>query len=315
MKIISIFFVIFMLFIVGGTIASTVVIQSRITATSDHHFKSDTDVITNGVIREIEAYNTLLYSGRALITSSEKVTETEWRNFYSSQSSLDRYKGVGSVYFIQPVAAKEVDNLERQIRQEPYFGSDFTVQRSPEKQIYGVVSLIFSNNDLSSSFGFDGFTGFRQAVYERSAATNSPTASGPFKFATGHYGFILALPVFNSDKAVKGYVGVSLRADDFAAAVSRDNNNNASIEISDVTDAPNPTVLYTKVGQNDSKQLVQTTTIGVADRKWQIKYATQRSYDDTRISRVAPKFAVIIGALLALLTCTWYVSVRRRRMD
>ncbi len=313
-RVISFLFVIIVLLIIGGSIDASIVVQDRIMATSDRYFESDTSEITNGIVREIENYNTLLYAGRGLITSSEVVTQTEWQDFYKSQAFSDRYKGVSTVYFIKPVASKDVDTLERQMRQEPFFGKNFTIQRSSQKDIYGIVTLIFSSNDISSSFGFDGFSDYRKAVYDAATASGKPAASQPFKFNTGHYGFFIALPVFKADQSVQGYVAASFRANDFGKAIAQYNNKNIQVDIADITDPQQPISLYTSSNQKDFRQLYRKTTLEVAGRKWQLTYSAAQPYNDSRLNKLAPKFVILVGGLLILLVCSAYIIVMRRRI-
>lgn len=310
-------FILMSLSITLATIWAVMYSQQKLTSRTDTNFNRDTKTTTKTFVDNMEKYNGLLYSARSLVTSGNTVTQNSWNNFFASQSATDRYPGVSSIFYVKIVSRGERELFEQTLRQDPYFGPDFSIESTnTSAKEYAVANLIYSNNDVRGQLGFDNFsTADRRLVYKKAAQLNKPTASPPLKLATGPLGFVIALPVFDSQKTVDGYVAVSFRANDLVASVFKEEYEHIVGKIIDITDTKNPITLFGSQDWDEVKEeLTYIEKINIAGRTWQITYKSHRSYDSARINQMIPRLIMLVGLLLSgLVGLIFYINDPARK--
>jgi CHASE1-domain containing sensor protein len=293
--------------------------QSLLTSRTDSEFREDAQSLTSKFIEKMEEYNSLLYSGRALVTSTGDVSQTEWNQFFKNQATIDRYQGVSSIFYLEVFDKSSRAEFENRLRKEEYFGEDFSVKESTTNlsDKYAVASLVYSNNDVSSGFGFDNFsTTERVETYSKAEKLNAPTASEPIELATDFLGFFIALPVYKNDKTVDGFVAVSFRAEDLMKKVwERDGYTNINQTVDDVTDAGKPIRLFGEDSPNNSDDLISyTSEINVAQRKWRVVVSSERLYRYERLNRLLPLIIVGLGLATVAFLSTYHTSSKRKKI-
>jgi CHASE1-domain containing sensor protein len=292
-------------FVLVLSIVATFYAQARLINRSDGHFHDDVGHITKSLVKDAENYNSVLYGARSFMTSSREVTQDEWDNFFRTQDTLNRHPGISTVSYIEVVPKTEKQLFEARMRSIPYFEDRFSIKdtgtRLPE---YAVASLISTDNDISNALGFDNYsTEDRRSVYAAAQKNNMPIASQPIKLATGSLRFFIALPVYQEERRVKGFVALSFRAEDFTNALFGDNLNLIAGQITDITNKEAPISLYgSKNWSTTPNELVRTETVLFGSRTWELQFKTQRSYNYPLLNKTVPYLILLTGGLaIALL--------------
>lgn len=307
-------FLILLLAALVATIFGSLYIQQRLTARTDANFQTDSQQITQNIADNIEGYNAVLYSGRALLTSSQTVSQSEWNNFFQSQHTTERVSGISSIFYIDVVPADQLMTFQDTLRADPTFGPTFTVHPlNTTSANYGISTLVYSTTKAESR-GFDTFsTPERKDTYLKAEQNNHPTASQPIKLDTGPLGLFITLPVYGSPSKAKGFVGLSLRGEDFASFVVGEKYPNVAIHINDVTDASKPVSMYASENWDSMPdQLASTQKLDVAGRTWEITYKSHRSYDYVRLNTLLPRLVLAIGGLIMLLIILTHIHLQQK---
>lgn len=295
--------------------------QTELTKRSTAHFEEDTAHLADEFAKNMDSYNTLLYSGRALFSSSQNVSQSEWEDFYKSQNIMDRYLGVMSIIYLDVVPERERASFERETRTIPYFGKDFRI--NAEKSFAGeylVANRVYSDQDVSAGIGFDNYsTEDRRITHKTAEETNRPTGSQPLKLASGWYGFFVSLPVYESPGKAQGFIVLSFKADDLLASVMRDykehieehKNNSSAVDyqtdtiatrVTDVTQGAAGVELF----ESDNWSTIQNglekkQQINVAGRTWELNYKASSAYQFPRLQTALPRLISICGVLVVIV--------------
>lgn len=296
------------------TIMTSFYAQDRLVQRSDGHFHDNVSATTKTLVKDVEKYNSLLYTARSFVTSSPQVSQQNWDSFFKSQNTVERYPGISSVIYIEIVPKTEKATFESRLRNSEYFGKNFAIKDSATVYSeYAVASLVSSENDVRNSLGFDNYsTDDRRAVYLQAAKSNQPTASRPLKLATGPLGFFIALPVYETRERIAGYVAISFRADDFTNALFESNLPLMASKIADTSSPGNPVLLYESENWSTTpEEITRTETVIFGSRNWELQFKAQRSYDYPLLNRTIPRLILVSGGLVLIILILGLISYQQ----
>ncbi|MES2876104.1 MAG: CHASE domain-containing protein [Patescibacteria group bacterium] len=265
-------------------------------------FEADAETSLRSATDGLDGYSDLLYAGRAMSLSSEKVTTSEWRTFYNQQSLFDRYPGVSSIAYVESVPTAELTAFEQQMKSPDYFGPSFRLDEMSQRPQHSLVSSYISQNDLTAIVGMD-LTRLddRNAVYESAAAKGAVVASPPFKLATGYEGFFSVLAVYRND-TLDGFVLSSFRFDTLMKRLFSDES--FGYRVTDVT-TTKPTQLYASSGFDTTGYLLERK-FDVGGRAWKVEIT--RDIDTRAVGFLLP--AAIMTTALILAATMYLYSIR-----
>ena len=297
--------------IAGGIFASSYT-QYRLLAQTDGQFETDTKNVTQLVLKDVESYNNLLYNARAYVENSQNVTQSEWDNYFKSQNTFERNLGISALYYTEIVQNDDLPARLVELKNDPNYGSNFSIRPAGEREKYGVTTLTSSTVDLTKSQGFDVFsTPDRLATYEKATSLNRPVASAPFKLDSGMDGFFVTLPVFKDDINI-GYVGASFRTKTFIDSIYAGTSDAIATRISDVTDQSNKKTLFESDNWASTKdELSRTDTISFGEKSWELTFKSVRAYGSGLFNQSLPILILMGSAALILLVLLAHIRHER----
>ena len=267
-------------------------------------FTERSRLTADSMTNRLNGYRDLLYSGRALLDSSQQVTMVEWNRFFRSQDTFRRYEGVSSISYIQNVSEADLPEFTALMRSPNYFGPGYTTNKLSSGPVHGLATVYSSDNDVSSAVGLDLFSdATRKPVYDKAAAQNTAIASPPYKLATGYQGFIVVLPRIINDN-VDGFVLVSFRFDDVMRSLLPLNDGTLTYQVTDVSGGINQHIYTSKNWSNNND--VYTRQLDVGGRTWKLEIAeaNDRHTGNYFVPGIIMTTAIVLVAAL-------YVSLRR----
>lgn len=300
--------------IISSAIAMTFYLQDVMSDKMQTRFADDTKLATQRLLDNFHSYESVLYSARALLLSSDMVTQQEWQTYFASQGTLQKNPGISSISYIQVVPHSQKQAFIARQRLEKEFGSNFTISPAGDRDAYAVAALSVSAHDVNQVYGFDVFSSpARRATYETADALNRPVGSKPLKLQTGHYGFFIALPIKKKASEEKSYVLISFRINDLLSTTSSLIPSGLGADISDTSDPKKPIGLFqTKDWAMIGEGFSRRDTVTFAERTWQIEYRSPRGYDDPLTAAMLPRLILVIAATLSACIILAYVTYERR---
>ena len=271
--------------------------QTELTA----RFTTDSQDTLQVAAMKLDDYGDLLYAGRAFVSSSQTITNTEWQSFYNQQAIFDRYPGVSSVAYVQAIPTAELGAFEIQMKSNDYFGPSYQLKQQSERSSHGLIRVYLSRNNMTGVIGRDLWAEqSRLDVYEAAAAEGTVIASPPFKLATGYDGFFSLLSVYKNN-ALDGYVLASYRFDELMRELFKDES--FGYRVTDVTtDVPQQLyeARYTDGGYRSEQ------TVDVGGRRWKVEM--RKDAEERPVGYLLP--AGILATSLVLASALYLLSIR-----
>lgn len=270
-------------------------------------FKHESEHSLQITLLKLDNYRDLLYSGRALVNSSQSVSSQEWRTFFNQQATFDRYPGISSIAYVTNVDSSELAAFETKMRTNEYFGPTFNLQPVSGRDDHAFVNMYVSQNDLRSIEGLDLLrSDDRYDIYRSAAAKGSVVASHTMRLATGYDGFFTLLPVYKSDR-VEGYVLTSFHNDTLMKEIF--SNESLGYSVTDVTDVK-PKQLYRSTTWSE-EGYKYSQAIYVGSRRWNVEVSDQ--IDQRPVGFLLPAAIMSTGVILAATLFGMSVRPNRRR--
>lgn len=299
--------------LIGLTMISTLSLSSlaydRLNEQSDLRFIADTRRVTSFMVKDIESYNSVLYSARSYAINTTELTQAGWDNFLRSQQTFKNNPGISSVFLVSAIKHENLPSYAAFLRDNNLISSDFIVRPAGDRAVYGFSTYFSSQDDLSKFRDFDIFsTNDRKLVYDIASKENKITASKPFLLATGVNGFFITLPIIANDHSVKQYVAASFHTSDFVSSLFRGAQINIATRVLDVTDPKHELPLFTTTNWvGSSTDLTRSDTVRFSNRIWRLEYRSDRSYDSDMLTRRLALLILILGSIIIALLLVAHV--------
>lgn len=284
-----------------GGIAFAIIADQALKKRANITFEKTAAETASRLSERMENYSDLLYSGRAFLTNSNEVTQTEWDSYFKEQQVFKRYDGVSSVVFLRWLSEANRPAFLAKMRSQPFFGgASYNLRPVGVREHYAPAELSSSENNVQSSFGIDPYAEAAQkAAMDQAVTTGRPEASEPFVFGTGVPGFTMYLPVYKQG-VLQGFVMTSFRTDDFIKALFGDETRDLRYKLTDITNKTEPKALYKSGNWQDKMPLERSDAMNVGGRTWQITLATTNAEGNGFLYPLVPLLVLAVGALVTI---------------
>lgn len=237
----------------------------RLNVFADDMFYTESETLAQTITERLNRFTDLLYSARAYVYGSQKVTQNEWQQYFKQQQVIERYQGVSAIYYVDVFNYSEQPAKIAELSSSDYLNKPIAIRPMGQRTHYALASLVFSANDVTSTYGTDllSLPGRAEAL-TRASETQRPIATRPDKLASGYYGFSISLPVSQAGKH-DDYIGISFRAEQLLDSLYGDNQQ-LKLKVEDITGSP--VVLGSRNWNN--VDLKAESTINVGGRAWKI---------------------------------------------
>lgn len=282
--------------------------------------------LVNAIRGRMLAYEELLRSTEAFISSSQRIDRDEWRTFVSSIALEKRYPGLYGTGLIQRVSGGELEAFVGEANGD--FPS-FTVYPRGVREEYYVVRFVEPFDANREALGYDMRTSVpRRIALDEARSTIQPTISDRVNIVQDNSdkpGFLMVFPVFEregrADPAADirgrfaGWVYIAARFED----VMRYLPNNAMsprFAVYDGARTIDAQLLYASAPRESTAPIAisRAQTIPVYGRPWTILIeatAAQLQVDEDR----RPGVVLSLGFLLSFMSAAiaWSLTSTRER--
>lgn len=282
--------------------------------------------LTNAISSRMLAYEELLRSTEAFISSSERIEENEWRTFVSSIALEKRYPGLLGTGFIQRVPSGGVDAFLADV------GADYPgigIHPKGAREEYYVVRFAEPIEHSTEAIGYDLRTSVpRRIALETARATIRPTISDRVDLVqdlSEKPGFLMVFPVFHregradpaADKLGEfvGWVYVAGRFEDLMRKLPLDAGS-PRFAVYDGTKPIDSQLLFESAGRSVTVPFAisRAVTIPVYGRPWTILVEATAAELQVAEDR-RPKVVLGFGFVLSLMSAgiAWSLTTTRQR--
>lgn len=280
-----------------------VVTQNELYSQSDQQFKTNSQDVTQLILENATNQTKLLYSGRAFVTSSDNIRQSEWDNFFKSQRVFDN-PGLSSVFLVSSVNQNQLPTFINSLEISQSAKRSFSVTPAGNRSEYGLTRLLASPHNLSSTRNFDVFsTPVRKTVYDTAAANNQAVASQPIMLASGKSGFFITLPIYaKGGQTATEYMTASYRTEDFITDLYKQTGTTIASRVSDVTSRREQIPLFeSKNWRSTPAELTKTDTLRFGTRTWKVEFKANREYTASSFVQLLPVLVMIGGLLIVAI--------------
>lgn len=303
------------LVIIGAsTLGTAIHAERKVQQMSVNRFDKAVDMQQTHILERMERYADLLYSGRAFLVADANVSQKAWETFMREQDAFERYTGISSITYLKLFGNDEKQAFLQQMRAQPFFGGEsFAIRPEGTREKYAVVQFVSSDNDVSSSFGFDVYSGAeRRQAMDLAVETALPQATPPYELATGFQGFAVFLPVYRAGN-LDGFSLLSFRVDDFVSTLLNGDEPGLNYKITDISDENEPQVLHRSDNwQDEADGLKRSDALDVLGRQWEITFAASNRSNISWQMRILPGAVLAVGTLVVSLLITAIILTDRR---
>lgn len=316
--------------------------ESRTRAETESYFQQQAQARASAIQREIDTHFLALHALFALYSSSERVTQAEFKNF--SSTLLQRIPGLQALEWIPRVAGADRAEFEARYRR-PGDTSGFRITQrdaqgalvpaTPREQYYPVefVEPLLAN---LAAVGFDlASEPTRTEALERARDQGEIAVSGPVLLVQGpalpaiqQRAMLSFLPVYRDGvipdtqaerrRQLVGFVLTVSRIGDLVkTAVAQFSTGNIRLQIFDLTQPSRPQLLHHHPGQealaDTSTEMSQDTLtlppaeflLNIAGRQWQVIATADPGYFQPEISDQA--WLILATGLILTALIGWYI--------
>lgn len=275
----------------------------------------------------MKTYEALLRGATGLFSSSDDVSQEEFRTFVAGLGLDRHYPGIQGIGFALRVDAGWKDGVTAEARRKG--DARFTIwPESTGDDLFPILYLEPMDRRNRASIGFDMFTEpARRAAMERARDTGEPTATSRVRLVQEidlhkQAGFLIYVPVYRRGEpvatleerraALAGYIYAAFRADDLLRGTLGGGNPNLALEVH----AGEPSLrnlLHRShapgvVGADP--RLTATERFAVAGSPWTVVYSTLPAFEAG-----SARDQVWILLLLGLLTSLTLFAVTRAQVS
>ncbi len=256
---------------------------------------------------------------RGLFMANSSVSPSEWHEYLASIEIPNLYPGIGTLGYIERVAAKDRDAF----LQRTHIAGEPPIQIVPdtERPVYfPVVYLNHFDPELRAGVGHDHFTDpKRKPSMELACDTGQPKATAKVFLNSTNYsrgGFVIYLPVYRAgapvttveerQSALQGFIFANFESDKFMKGVFGDQTNGfVKSEVFDGTVIDREHLLYgdtnfLATANGRSPQLLQRVTMPVLNRTWTLYFSALPLFA-TESERSLPIIALTCWLTLSFL--------------
>lgn len=294
----------------GGVLTGSayIFVQQRVTARTNHALETLTNNYATSLARQIERHGDLLYATRAFCTTST-VTTDSWKHFIYNQNASERYPALRSLAYAKVVPSVEIDAYQLVLQK----GQNPNASLYPLKESGDYVTVTYheqlrGGNQPSKAIGFDVSSDpERNHTLQEAKRTRHIAATGPLGLITDNRpGFLMILPLSWQPSAPTMPDSYGIAAFDIADLVEQVlgkelAESHTALTITDISE-DQPQKLYGQRVKNWGRTVKRQMTIDVANRHWQLDFATPTSSLVMAGDRLAPTAVLIIGSSFLLLT-------------
>lgn len=286
-------------------------------ALAAERFESRMQRIKLALVDRTNAYQQLMRSGAALFASSNLVSTSEWRRFYSTLRVEQNYPGLLGFGFAKHIAPAEyAEFLELGKRT---LGFDFAIWPKGERERY--IPIIYLQPDTLVNrlvLGYDMFSeSARRRAMERAAQTGQAVISDKTWLKQDQIrgdpqpAFIMYQPVYRtganvmSMDAIDGFVYGAFRMRDFIDGIFG-LNDDVSLTVYDGAPARNA-IMYDNRVADSRPSFRGTLPIELAGKTWTVEVSSRPAFEhmvQDRTSGIVAVAGVAISLLLFALTMT-----------
>jgi signal transduction histidine kinase len=301
--------------------------EATLRVQKEQKISEEMNSLEDAIKLKIDNKETLLRSGVGFFDGSEVVSRDEWNRFYSKFNVKERFSGVSTLGYAPVVRNSEVGAFENTLRTEGVGATTITPSSSNEMHVPVMYSQAYREG--TNPVGFDMYSEpSRRKALDAAAASGNVAMTNRIDLYSSNDsdkkvpGIILYMPVYVRDvptnsaderkNALRGFVYISLVADQLFADIALSNNFNFTV--TNVSD-DNPQLLFSSA--EDKKQPVNTVRESHLDtfsQSWEIVLSADgdivSNTDSQRPSTVAAAGVAI--SLIASVAVYLLVQFRTR---
>ncbi|GAB3825012.1 hypothetical protein GCM10028895_34120 [Pontibacter rugosus] len=253
--------------------------------------------------------------------------------YYETLNLEEQYPGLQGFGFAKAVRGKQVQQLERRIRQEGF--ENYSVYPAGNREFYTPIIYLepFAGINLRA-FGFDMYSdSVRQSAMRIARDTRQPAMSGKVRLVQesgqdAQAGFLIYLPIYENNakpesikdrqRLIKGFVYSPFRANDLMTAILGDSLTDVDVEVYDATNLNKESLLYSTdttlyYHTRHNREYNELNTLTIGNNNWRV-YITSKPGFGVSADSELPYFILIGGLIISALMffIIWSLSNVRR---
>ncbi|MGA2228204.1 MAG: PAS domain S-box protein, partial [Syntrophobacteraceae bacterium] len=307
-------------------------------------FKLKAELIASQIKEEWNAHLDALYSEVGFFAASGQVDRDKFRVF--ARYWLTRHRSIQALEWIPRVQHAERSGYEESARRDGYPEFKITergqqgqlVERAPQSEYFPVYYVEpYKGNEKALGFDLSSDEN-RMSALNQAFMTGRPVGTSRITLVqekAGQYGFLVFMPVYDRKttnpgeqelrEAIRGFaLGVFRIGDAMRVVVGQAETQGIRIQLTDLTADQREQLLYDSIpatlGGDDSKTSNRnvtsvapwlTTTLEIAERRWQLSFSPTADYLAEHRSLQA--WSVLAGGLIfAACACAFVLVVTGR---
>lgn len=269
----------------------------------------------SAIQNRIIEYTQILKSAQAFWISSDTVTRSMWKKYYTVIDVNENYPGIQGLAYAPYIPAEKIDSFVNTVRREGF--PSYTINPPGLRNHYVPILYIepFEGRNLRA-FGFDMYSeSARRNAMDLAAEKGAPAITSKVTLiqetASGvQPGFLLYVPLYYhnqvSPQNLKGFLYAPFRVHDLMNAILAEKFTDLDIELYDDTIPSIVSLIYNKNGPMnygeplERDQLGKRTTMRVLNHTWTL-YFTSGSDFGPAADRQQPLIIFAGGTVISLL--------------
>ena len=300
---------------------------------ASQQLRSDLQHDANNITTRIEQYlkgrEQLLKGFEGLFNASDKVTRSEYRNYFQSLHLESKLSGFAGVAYHEIVLKKDFARHTAALRQEGL--KDYSIKPAGQREVYAplryIEPFVGANLDM---LGFDPLSvPIERAAVEQARDADDVTLSAKLTLAqdtdTKVPGFVMYIPIYRGNEHdsvatrrdhFAGWIDMPFRMPDLMAQVLPEGLQNVDIEIYDGADIDPANLMFDANILPRTEHLTRTQVIRqlfYGRRTWTLAFHALSGYGAEAVTE-KPQLVAASGTLLGLLlslTVAW-VNYKQR---
>jgi PAS domain S-box-containing protein len=307
-------------------------------------FKLKAELIASQIREEWNAHLDALYSEDGFFAASAEIDRDKFRVF--ARYWLARHRSIQALEWIPRVQHAERSGYEEAARRDGYPEFKIAeraqqgqlVERAPQPEYFPVYYVEpYEGNEIALGFDLSSDEN-RLSALNQASMTGKPVGTSRITLVqekSGQYGFLVFMPIYDSKtsnpgqqklrEALRGFaLGVFRIGDAMRVVVGQAETQVIRIQLTDLTADQREQLLYDSIpatlGGDDSKTSNRnvtsvapwlTTTLEIAERRWQLSFSPTADYLAEHRSLQA--WSVLAGGLIfAACACAFLLVVTGR---
>lgn len=297
------------------TVGALIGFREIATARDEARFENATDSVQDAIRARIDAYESILLSGRSLfISHGGELDLATFRAFVRGLELERRYPGIQGIGFSRRMKAVEIAEVVAEVEGQGQI--PFSVwPDDPRDEYHSVVFLEPLDRRNSAAIGFDMFTEpKRREAMSRARDTGEPAAServtlvqeiDPIKQA----GFLIYMPVYAGGTrpdtlearraTLRGYVYCAFRIDDLLVGIfGSQRAPRVTFDLYDGQEVRDEALMHSQHGSSlHDAAFVANRELSIAGRPWTLRVQSTPGFEAITTMRLFP-WLVGVGLLV-----------------